>query len=165
MSDEIKSLRKEQIDDVADDMIISIRKLCAKDAMIKPFFLYPDESAKSVLKKLRKEHVNSCLVVTKDKKFVGKIGDNDIIRLFLQQVRYEPLVQELHHGYRRKFVYKTAKDMINKNTLVAQVNTPINEVIEMLFKEDFEYLPVINSKEKVVGVITPSSLIGLLKDF
>ena len=163
MSDGYRSLRKEQASDFA--LEVEIKKLRAKDAMIKPFFLYPDEPAEKVLMKLRKEHVNSCVVVTKDKKFIGKIGDNDIVKLFLQQVRYEPLVQELHRGYRRKFAYKTAQDMINKNKLVTGMNTPINEVIEMLFKEDFEYLPVINSKDKVIGVITPSSLIGLLKDY
>ena len=163
MIKKIISLRKEQAISFADELFI--RTLRAKDAMIKPFFLYSEEPADVVLKKLRKEHVNSCVVVTKEKKFVGKIGDNDIIRLFLQQVRYEPIVKELHRGYRREFIYKTAKDMINKNKLIAKVDTPINEVIEMIFKEDFEYLPIIDSKEKVVGVITPSSLIGLLKDY
>lgn len=163
MADDLKSLRKEQAISFADEW--SIKRLCAKDAMTRPFFLYPDESAATILKKLRKEQVNSCVVVTKDKKFVGKISDNDIIRLFLQQVRYEPLVQELHRGYRREFIYKTAKDMINKSRAVVKVDTSINEVIELLFKEDFEYIPVINNNENVVGVITPSSLIGLLKDY
>ena len=35
-----------------------INKLCAKDAMIKPVFLLPDERSETILRKLKKEHIN-----------------------------------------------------------------------------------------------------------
>lgn len=142
-----------------------IEKLTAKDAMIKPVFLFPDESSEAILKKLKKEHVNACIVVSKERKFIGEISDNDIIRLFLQQTKFEPLVKILNRGYRREFIYLKAKDMINKHKSFAKLDTPINKVIELVHKRGFEYVPVLDKTEKVVGVVTPSSLINLLQDY
>ncbi len=138
--------------------------LSASDAMIHPCFLFPDDTAETILKKLRKEHINACIVVTKEKRFVGEITDNDIIALFLQQVKHEPLVQILNQGYRREFLYKKAKEMANTHTASVREDTPINDVIKLIFKEDFTYIPVLDNEEKVVGVVTPSSLIQILKD-
>jgi CBS domain-containing protein len=141
------------------------KKLTAKDAMIKPVFLFPEESSEAILKKLKKEHVNACIVVSKERKFIGEISDNDIIRLFLQQTKFEPLVKILNRGYRRDFIYKKAKDMINKHKSFAKLDTPINKVIELVHKRGFEYVPVLDKNERVVGVVTPSSLIKLLQDY
>lgn len=142
-----------------------VKKIYARDVMIKPVLLYPEDSVETVLKKLKKEHVNACIVVTKEKKFLGEIGDNDIIRLFVQQVKYEPLVEILNRGYRREFLYKTAKDMVNKHKRTVKRDTPINDVIKLIWKEGFEYIPVLDTKDRVVGVVTPSSIISLLKDY
>ena len=158
-----KTLRAEQAESLAYEQ--EIKKLCAKDAMIKPVLLYNDDKSETVLKKLRKEHINACIVVSKEKKFIGEITNNDIIKLFLQQVKYEPLVQMLNRGYKREFIYKNAKDLINKHKSAVRKDTPINKVIELVWKEGFQYIPVLDEKDKVIGVVTPSSLINLLKDY
>ena len=142
-----------------------MKTLCAKDAMIKPILLRPEDDAELVLKKLKKEHINACIVVTKENKFLGEINDNDIIKLFLQQVKYEPLVKAFNRGYRRRFIYGSAKNMINQHRSVVKKDTPINEIIQLTWEEGFEYIPVVDENEKVVGVITPSSIINLLKDY
>jgi predicted transcriptional regulator len=157
------SLRKEQADTLP--MEEGIKLLSAKDAMIKPILLYPDDDVEKILKKLKKEHINACIVVTKDKKFVGEICDNDIIKLFLQQVKYEPLVKILNRGYRREFLYKKAKEMINNHKSFVRRESPINKVIRLIWKEGFDYIPVLDSNDKVIGVVTPSSVINLLKDY
>lgn len=157
------NLRKEQAELLQVES--QIKKLCAKDAMIKPVFLFPEDTVDKILGKLKKEHINACVVVSKEKKFIGEISDNDIIKLFLQQVKYEPLVKILNHGYRRKFLYKTAKDLVNKHKSAVQKDTPINKVIRLVWKKGFQYVPVLDEEGKVTGVITPSSLINLLKDY
>lgn len=156
-------LREEQAKSMFSDE--NIPGLFAKDAMIKPVLIYLDDGVDKILKKLRREDINACIVVDKNKKFVGEISDNDLLKLFLQQVKYEPLVQLLNHGYRRGFLYKTAKDLLNEHKFFVRKETPINEVIELFFKEDFQYIPVLNDKDEVVGVVTPSSLINLLKNY
>ena len=157
-----RDLRKQQAASLPKE---DVPGLFAQDVMIRPCFLYPEDSAATILKRLRKEDVNACIVVTKDKRFLGEISDNDIIRLFQRQVREEPLVQVLNHGYRREFAYKTAKDMVNNHTAAVKRMTPVNDVIELIFKEGFEYIPVLDDKKKVLGVVTPSSLINRLKDY
>lgn len=159
----IDDIREEQAERL--EVESQIRKLCAKDAMIKPVLLFPDDDVNKILRKLKKEHINACIVVSKEKKFIGKISDNDIIQLFLQQVKYEPLVKILNRGYRREFLYKSAKDMVNDHKACVHTSTPINEVIKSMFKEGFEYLPVLDTNDGVVGVVTPSSLIQVLKDY
>lgn len=154
-NDESKILSMEQ----------NIKKLCAKDAMIKPIFILENENSESILKKLRKEHINACIVVDKNKKFIGEISDNDIIKLFLQQTKFEPLTKILNRGYRREFIYKKASDIANKHNLLANLETPINKVVELISNKNSEYVPILDKNNKVVGVVTPSSLINLLLNY
>jgi len=164
--DKIKELREGQsmsLLSLAEDEEIKIAKI-AKDAMVKPVFLYPEDEAETIMKKLKREDTNVCIVVTKDKKFVGEIGVEDLMKLFLHQVRYEPLVQILNIGYRREFLYKTAKKLINKHKSTVNLNDPINKVIKLIYKEGFNYIPVLDKSKKVVGVVTPSSLIDFLQN-
>ena len=135
----------------------------ARSAMIKPIYLYPKDDANTIVKKLRREDANVCIVVSKDKKFLGEISVEDLIKLFLHQVKNEPLVKELNIGYSREFLYKTAISLTNKHSSTVRDDAPINKVIELIYKEGFNYIPVLNNDKKVVGVITPSSLINFLQ--
>ncbi|OVE75135.1 hypothetical protein BVX95_00140 [archaeon D22] len=140
-----------------------MEELKAKDAMIKPVFVNEDDSSDTIIKKLKKEDTNVCIVVKKNKEYIGEIRVEDLITIFLHQVKFEPLTQLLNHGYRREIVHKTAKDLINKYKSTALVDTPINEVIEKIYEDDFDYIPVLDEDKKVVGVVTPSSVLSLLE--
>ena len=142
-----------------------IRDLTAKNAMIKPVFVYEDDDSNKIIKKLKREDTNVCIVVTKDKKFVGEISDEELIKLFLHQERYEPLTKILNVGYRREFLYKKAKELINKHKSTANVDDPINKLIELVYKEGFHYIPILDKNKKVIGVVTPSSILDLLENY
>ena len=159
----IKKLKEREA--IAISETENIKKLTAKDAMIKPVFIYQDDDVDKIIKKLKREDTNVCIVVTKDKRFVGEISVEDLIKLFLHQVRYEPLTKILNVGYRREFLYKSAKALINKHKSAVNLNTPINKVIELVYREGFQYIPVLDKNKKVVGVVTPSSLIDLLQKY
>ncbi len=154
-------LRKKQTEKFSD----RIKRLFAEDAMIKPVFLSPDDDSRIILQKLRKESINDCIVICKDKKFLGEISNEDINKLFLEQVKHEPLTQNLNRGYRREFNYKLAKELMNEHKSTATLDTPINTIIELICKEGFHYIPIINNNKQVIGVVTPSSIINLLKDY
>jgi len=141
----------------------NMRELTAKDAMIKPVFVYQDDDTNKIIKKLKKEDTNVCIVITKEKKFVGEISNEDLIKLFLHQVRYEPLTKVLNIGYKREFLYKKAKELINKHKSTVNSDTPINNVIELVYKEGFHYIPIVDKNKKVIGVVTPSSILNLLE--
>ncbi len=125
-----KKLRKEEAAFISETK--NIRKLTAKNAMIKPVFIHQDDNADKIIKRLKKEDTNVCIVVTKDRRFVGEISDEDLIKLFLHQVRYEPLTKILNAGYRREFLYKKAKELINKHKSTVNLNTPINKLLNKM---------------------------------
>ncbi|MCK5699117.1 MAG: CBS domain-containing protein [Candidatus Aenigmarchaeota archaeon] len=159
----IKRMREEEVVIISETE--NIRKLTAKDAMIKAVFVYQDDDAGRIIKKLKREDTNVCIVVTKDKGFVGEISNEDLIRLFLRQVRYEPLTKILNIGYRREFLYKRAKELVNKHKSTLYLDTPINQAIELIYKESFQYIPVLDKNKKVRGVVTPSSILNLLRNY
>ena len=159
----IKRMREEEVVFISETE--NIRKLTAKDAMIKAVFVYQDDDAGRIIKKLKRDDTNVCIVVTKDKGFVGEISDEDLIKLFLRQVRYEPLTKILNLGYRREFLYKKAKELVNKHKSTLDLDTPINQAIELVYKEGFQYIPVLNKNKKVMGVVTPSSIVNLLRNY
>ncbi|MBW2966590.1 CBS domain-containing protein [Candidatus Woesearchaeota archaeon] len=159
----LKKFREEEATFISETE--NIRKLTAKNAMIKPVFVHPDDDADKIMKKLKREDTNVCIVVTKDKIFVGEISNEDLIKLFLHQIRYEPLTKVLNVGYKRKFLYKKAKELINKHKSTVDYNTSINKVIELVYKEGFHYIPVLDKNKKVIGVVTPSSILDLLENY
>jgi CBS domain-containing protein len=160
--DSIKEARRSQA--IAIQNSEDVSRLTAKDAMIKPVLVYEDDDGDEILKKLKKEETNVCIVVTKEKKFVGEISDEDLIRLFRIQIMDEPLTEVLETGYRREFLHKKARQLINKHKSTITQDTPINKVIELIHKEGFQYLPVLDKNRRVVGVVTPSSVLDLLQD-
>ncbi len=160
---EARELRKQQAEILAVEG--DIKKLSAKDAMIRPVIVDVNDDAEKVLEKLRKEDINVCIVVNNKMKFLGEIAEENIITLFLKQARYEPLVKIINRGYLREISYKKAKDLMNAHKSTVHPDTPINGVIELVYKRRFCYIPVVDEKKKVVGVVTPSSLINLLKDY
>jgi len=159
----IKKLREKDVKTIGNAE--GSRVLTAKTAMIKPVFLYEADSPEKMIKKLKREDTNVCIVVTKDKKFVGAVSVEDLIKLFLHQVKYELLTKELNVGYRRKFMYKKVKDLINEHKSTVVLDTPINKVIELLYKEEFHYIPIIDEKKSVIGVVTPSSVLNCLEHY
>ena len=160
--DRVKRSRDEE------SMVISetktIRKLTVKDAMIKAAVVYSDDDVDKIIKKLKREDTNVCIVVTKDKRFVGEISNEDMIRLFLHQVKSEELTKRLNIGYKREFFYKCAEELINKHNATIRLDTPINKAIELVYEEGFEYIPVVDKNERVLGVVTPSSILDLLQN-
>jgi len=159
-SHQVKKLREKEAIIISETE--DIRRLIAKDAIIKPVFVHQDDDADKIIKKLRREDTNVCIVVTKDKRFIGEISCEDLIKLFLHQVEYEPLTKILNVGYKREFLYKKAKELVNKHKSTVNLDAPINKVIELVYKEGFHYIPILDKNKKVIGVLTPSSLIDLL---
>ena len=159
----IKKLREEEM--IFFSETENIRKLTVKDAMIKAAFVYPDDDVDAITKKLKREDTNVCVVITKDKGFVGEISNEDLIKLFLHQVKCETLARILNVGYRREFLYKNAKELVNKHKSTLKLDTPINEAIKLVYKEGFQYIPVLDKNKKVAGVVTPSSILNLLRKF
>lgn len=143
----------------------AIIDLVAKDAMISPVFLKESDDIDTILKKLRHEDIQACIVLDDDGIFVWEISVEDIIKLLVQQLNKEPMIKYLTRGYKKWLLYKNAGSLCNKHRCVVYEDTNINTIIRHIYKPWFIYVPVIDKEKKVIGVVTPSSLIKLLKDY
>ncbi len=104
------------------------------------------------------------VIFTKEKKFLGEISVEDLIKLFLHLIKYEIIFQILNTRYRREFLYNSTKELINKYESMVKLDDIINNVIELTYKKGANYIPVLDKDKKVVEVITSSSLINFLEN-
>jgi predicted transcriptional regulator len=54
---------------------------------------------------------------------------------------------------------------VHKHTASVKFDAPIKKVVMLVEKEGFSYLPVLDYDDRVVGVVTPSSMINLLEEY
>src|SRR3989338_1764187 len=127
--------------DLFDDEL-NLPKLFAKDAMIKPTYFYKEDSIEKIIKKLKKEDCDVCVIIDLDKNFFGEIDDEDLVRLMAHNALYFPITKVLDRGYTRGSSWRQAKDLALKHKII-----------------------VVNKENKVAGVITLSSLLRLLSDY
>lgn len=167
MKSSIKNQLKERL--LQDIQTISnmniIDKLTAKEAIIDPVLLKEEDWASTILQKLKKEDIQTCIVVNKNKNFVWEISVEDIIKLFIENIKKEPLTKYLNRWYKKNIIHKTAWELCNRHNNSLKEDSNINQVIKLIYKKWFNYIPITNKQNKVIWVITPSSLINLLKDY
>jgi len=159
----LKKLRMEQAGFLEQEY--DIPKLFAKDAMVSPTCFYEDDSIDKIINKLKREDCDVCVVVDKDRGFVGEIDDEDLIKIMAHTALKEPLVQILNRGYRREIIWKKAKDLARKNDNLVLKDTPINKVLGIVYKKRYDNIIVVDENNRVAGVITPSSLLSLLSKY
>ena len=72
MNKKIKSQLKERMTEDIKSIALTeaIDQLTAKDAMIHPVFLQKEDDINEILKKLKKEDVQTCIVVNKKNNFI-----------------------------------------------------------------------------------------------
>jgi len=72
MSKKIKSQLKERMTEDIKSIALTeaIDQLTAKDSMINPVFLQKDDNINQILKKLKNEDINTCIVIDENKKFI-----------------------------------------------------------------------------------------------
>lgn len=159
----LKDLLKEQVGLFNEEL--HLQKLSAKDAMIRPTLFYQDDGIEKIIRKLKKEDCNVCVVIGKDKRFLGEIMDDDLIRVMAHTALNDPITKNIDRCYKRELSWKKAKDLALKHKNIVLENTPINQVLEIVYKKKNQNLIVTNKKNEVVGVITLSSLLRLLSKY
>ena len=160
--DKIIELRAHDAHIIAE-VASSLKKFTAKDAMIRPVTVHINDSCSKIKSKLKKEDVDVCIVIDDDKHLVGEVSIRDILKYFMIEVLNEPLTKKLNIGYSREILRSTAGNLINTHQVKAYLDTPINEVIELIIREGYVYIPIVDTHEKLLGVVTPSSVLRLLE--
>lgn len=136
--------------------------LVAKNAMVKPTFFDKDETIDEVIKKLQTEECDVCVVVDKNRKFIGEILDLDLIRIMAHTASNDQFTNKLNIGYKRELNWRVAKDIAKPHKNLVSLNTPMNELLKIVAKKNYSSLVVVDDDDKVLGVITSSSLLKTL---
>lgn len=167
MKSSIKNqLKKRSLEDIKTISSMNvIDKLKAKDAIIAPVFLKEEDGALNILQKLKKEDIQTCIVVNENINFIWEISVEDIIKLFIENIKKEPLTKYLNRWYKKNIIHKTAWELCNRHNNSLKEDSNINQVIKLIYKKWFNYIPIVDEQKKVIWVVTPSSLINLLKDY
>ena len=113
------------------------------DIMIKqPVIAYPDWNLHRALERLRERKVDSLMVVERSGKFIGLVTAHKVLQNFDRVEKISEIV-------------KTGVYTVNQNANVSQA-------LAIMSQEQIGYMPVLDSNEKLIGLITRSSLVNVL---
>lgn len=159
----LKKLLEEQASDLRDEL--NIPRLYARDAMTKPLVFRANDPIKKVVEKLKREDYDVCVVVDEEKRFLGEIDDEDLVRIMAYSALKEPITRLLDRAYNKGFAGLKAGDLARHHKNIVAENTPINEVLKKIYRKRHQNIIVVNKDEKVTGIITLSSLMRLLSKY
>ncbi len=143
----------------------------AKDLMTsKVITVTPDTLVSEVADLLHKYHYSGLPVVNNDGRVLGTISERDFITAdsnlylptYIQMLSNVDFVQgaekKLPHVV-EQVVNAKAKDIMNQSVPFARPDTPIEELARMFAEQRVNPIPVTDSTNKLVGIISRSDLI------
>lgn len=112
-----------------------------------------DETIKDAAKAMYKNHVGALVVVDKKKEGkgrvpVGIITDRDLALLLRKKENFDPEI--------------TVRDAMEKNVIVCSEKDGIFEVMHKMMQNGVRRMPVLNSKDQIMGMITSDDFVLLL---
>lgn len=114
-----------------------------KDIMItEPVTILPERTLTQALEKMRREKVDSLMVVDRYEKFIGLVTANDVLQSFDKVEKISEIV-------------KTEVYYVNEDANVSQV-------LSIMAQKQVGYVPVVSSDNRLVGLVTRSSLVNVL---
>lgn len=155
------------LEEMPSNVVIRLLKNCSEETrtQINKLLKYPDSSAGSIMTveyaelkedltiektiaKLREEGekyetVNTCFILDRKRKLVGYIKLQDI--LFAKP---NNLISEI----------------ANKNLIYVHTLTDQEEVVQMFKKYDVTIMPVVDSEERLVGIITIDDIVDIIEE-
>ncbi|MDY6827446.1 MAG: CBS domain-containing protein [Bacillota bacterium] len=145
----------------------------AKDIMSKPAIsVTEDHTLREVLELLVEHRFSGMPVVNAEGKVVGIISDTDIIR-YSQQLNVVPLsnlsgwispyaeisdLASLKTGF--ELLHKTkVSEVMTKKVYSVRKDTPNSEVAQLMSRRNINRVPIIDSSDKLVGIVTRTDLV------
>ncbi len=121
----------------------------AKDIMIdKPIKSVGERTILQAIEIMKSSNVDSLLIIDKDNTLTGLVT--------LKQIRTNL----------RKNPDKTVKikDIMQKELITVNQEESIIDILEIIKKEDINFVPVVDDKNKLAGLLTKSSLLSILSN-
>jgi Predicted transcriptional regulator, contains C-terminal CBS domains len=129
------------------------------DRMIaNPVTIAPDTTVNTA-KELMKEHNFRRLPVVENEKLIGWVTEND-----LRQVAPSSATTLSVYEVNYLLAKLKIRDVMRKDLIVAREDAPIEDAALLMLRHKIGGMPVVNSEEKLVGVITETDLFKAFLD-
>lgn len=117
--------------------------ILVKDIMItNPITIQPERTLIQALEKMRRNKVDSLMVIDLEGNFKGLLTSNDVLDHYNQ-------------AHQVSEIYRKEVDSVSENVNVSQV-------LSMMANQQVGYIPVVDEANKLTGLITRSSLVNVL---
>lgn len=114
-----------------------------EEVMIRPVTARPNRGLAEAINTMRRQKVDSLIIVDQHNAFLGVAGVWEI-----QQ-----------HFYQEKM---TLEDVMQKDVPVLLANQSLSEAIYLISKHQVAYLPVINGSHELLGIVNRASLVDIM---
>lgn len=145
----------------------------AKEIMTKPVLSAREtDMVKAVLELLAEKRISGVPVVDEDGKVIGVISDTDIIR-YAHQISVVPLsnlsgwispyaeisdLASMRKGF--DLLHRTdVSQIMTKKVYTVHEDAPANEVAELMNRRKINRIPVVDSEDKLKGIVTRSDMV------
>ncbi len=116
-----------------------------REIMAKPVTARPNKGLAEAIVQMRKQKVDTLLIVDSKQKLLGKVS-----------------VWDIHNNFQKEEIL--LKDVLNPVIHKIHVNQSLAEALQIISKHHIAYLPVISEENELVGVITRSSLVDVMAE-
>lgn len=130
--------------------------------------VFSDSRLRDLWKLLFSKHVNAIPVIDKEKKLIGLITKEDLLKILYPD--YEEYFidltgvadfEELENKV-RDIGNKKASDIMCKLVIHTREDTPLMRALSRMIVRDVSQLPVLSQNDKIVGMLTKNDIFGAL---
>ena len=107
--------------------------------------LKPNISVKKTIETLYDKHIGCVLSVDDNKKCIGIFTERDAIRLVAENVNLD----------------QPLGNVMTKNVITIQEDASINEARKVILAHRIRHIPVVNKKDKLVGLLSVRKLLDM----
>jgi osmoprotectant transport system ATP-binding protein len=116
-----------------------------REVMVRPVTARPSKGLAEAILQMRKQRVDTLLVVNHDNILLGKVS-----------------VWDIHSHYQDEQL--TLQDMMRPDVPRVSVGQPLAEAVQIISREGIAYLPVVSGDGELLGVITRASLVDVMAE-
>ncbi len=137
-----------------EDRLTQLSKIKVCDIMIKdPLFTFPKEKISTTELLMVRKNIGGLPVVKdrKDRQLIGIITQRDI-----RLARFAMSLDSPN---------TTVKDLMTPEPIVVKENNTLKEVLEIMFDNNIQRLPVVDEKKELVGLVIQNGILKTLLEF
>ncbi len=114
-----------------------------KEVIIRPVTAKPNRGLAEAINTMRRQKVDTLIIVDKNNVFLGVAGAWEIQQHFQQEKM-------------------TLEDVMRKDIPVLLATQSLSEAIHLISKHQVAYLPVINDRQELLGIVNRASLVDIM---